>query len=133
MTHAELLTALAAAGLRTPCQQINDLRPGLLKQVLRRDDDGTVQRRRRGRRRKARGSSTRDSARYSSTTAAIIRTEAASVVRALISKSSTKERMSMSQEPNTEAPSSTIMHVVCNTAGFGSCTVRTPASSSCSS
>lgn len=31
-------------GLRNPCQQINNARPGLLKQVLRRDADGTVHR-----------------------------------------------------------------------------------------
>ena len=32
-------------GLRNPCQQINDYRPGLLKQVLVREPDGTLNRR----------------------------------------------------------------------------------------
>jgi MOSC domain-containing protein YiiM len=33
---------VTVTGLRNPCQQINDFRPGLLKQVLRRGDDGEV-------------------------------------------------------------------------------------------
>jgi MOSC domain-containing protein YiiM len=33
---------VAVTGLRNPCQQINDFRPGLLKQVLQTDDDGNV-------------------------------------------------------------------------------------------
>ncbi|SKC58544.1 MOSC domain-containing protein [Krasilnikoviella flava] len=35
---------VTVTGLRNPCQQINDFRPGLLKQVLRRRDDGEVER-----------------------------------------------------------------------------------------
>lgn len=33
---------IAVTGLRNPCQQINDFRPGLLKQVVRTDADGVV-------------------------------------------------------------------------------------------
>ncbi|MFE5290649.1 MOSC domain-containing protein [Isoptericola sp. NPDC056618] len=35
---------VTVTGLRNPCQQINDFRPGLLKQLLRRGDDGEVER-----------------------------------------------------------------------------------------
>ena len=35
---------VTVTGLRNPCQQINDFRPGLLKQVLRRREDGEVER-----------------------------------------------------------------------------------------
>ncbi|MEL7978173.1 MOSC domain-containing protein [Isoptericola sp. F-RaC21] len=35
---------VTVTGLRNPCQQINDFRPGLLQQVLRRGDDGEVER-----------------------------------------------------------------------------------------
>jgi MOSC domain-containing protein YiiM len=34
--------AVEITGLRNPCQQINDFRPGLLKRVLTQDEDGTV-------------------------------------------------------------------------------------------
>ncbi|WP_374209515.1 MOSC domain-containing protein [Microbacterium sp. HD4P20] len=33
---------ITVTGLRNPCQQINDFREGLLKQVIRRDEDGNV-------------------------------------------------------------------------------------------
>jgi MOSC domain-containing protein YiiM len=36
---------ITVTGLRNPCQQINDFRDGLLKQVVRTDDDGQVVRR----------------------------------------------------------------------------------------
>ncbi|MCA5891946.1 MOSC domain-containing protein [Isoptericola sp. NEAU-Y5] len=42
LTVGEAVVTLT--GLRNPCQQINDFRPGLLKQVLRRRDDGEVER-----------------------------------------------------------------------------------------
>lgn len=35
---------ITVTGLRNPCQQINDFRPGLLKQVVRQDANGTVER-----------------------------------------------------------------------------------------
>lgn len=35
---------VTVTGLRNPCQQINGLAPGLLKQVVRTDADGTVER-----------------------------------------------------------------------------------------
>jgi MOSC domain-containing protein YiiM len=35
---------VTVTGLRNPCQQINDFRPGLLKQLVRRGDDGEVER-----------------------------------------------------------------------------------------
>ena len=37
--------AIIVCGLRNPCQQINDYRSGLLKQVLRREADGSLARR----------------------------------------------------------------------------------------
>jgi len=37
--------AIVVTGLRNPCQQINNYRPGLLKRVLTREPDGTVNRR----------------------------------------------------------------------------------------
>jgi MOSC domain-containing protein YiiM len=33
---------ITVTGLRNPCQQINDFRDGLLKQVVRRDEDGNI-------------------------------------------------------------------------------------------
>ncbi|HYJ70345.1 MAG TPA: MOSC domain-containing protein [Nocardioidaceae bacterium] len=35
---------ITVMGLRNPCQQINNFRPGLLKRVLRTDDEGNVER-----------------------------------------------------------------------------------------
>ncbi|WP_425555755.1 MOSC domain-containing protein [Georgenia halophila] len=44
-TRLTIGTAVVAlTGLRNPCQQINDFRPGLLKQVLRKGADGEVER-----------------------------------------------------------------------------------------